>query len=343
MKQTHRKPVTLLLVAALISLSPIAAFAAAPLTKVVIGFAAMNARVAPLWITEEQGILAKYGLQAQQVYLRGAPVLVAGMASGDIHFGRSGGSATLAAVSAGHDFKVIASFSSRNSYDLMARPNIKRAEELRGKKIAVTSIGGSSWMGVMLWLEHFGLDPQRDNIQLLVVGDQLVQMQAVESGVADAAGLDGVFSKQLRAKGFNLLGEYSDLKSAIVGQAMVVPQAFLTRHGDIAEAYLKSEVEALAFAMAPKNKPAVIKLLMKRLKTEAAGAEEGYQDLLRGVDRKPFPSLEGMRNIQRILKPRNPKLGDIKVENVVDDRIMRKLDESGFIDRAYAAQGVSLK
>jgi len=343
MKQTHRKPVTLLLVAALISLSPIAAFAAAPLTKVVIGFAAMNARVAPLWITEEQGILAKYGLQAQQVYLRGAPVLVAGMASGDIHFGRSGGSATLAAVGAGHDFKVIASFSSRNSYDLMARPNIKRAEELRGKKIAVTSIGGSSWMGVMLWLEHFGLDPQRDNIQLLVVGDQLVQMQAVESGVADAAGLDGVFSKQLRAKGFNLLGEYSDLKSAIVGQAMVVPQAFLTRHGDIAENYLKSEVEALAFAMAPKNKPTVIKLLMKRLKTDAAGAEEGYQDLLRGVDRKPFPSLEGMRNIQRILKPRNPKLGDIKVENVIDDRIMRKLDDSGFIDRAYAAQGVSLK
>lgn len=265
------------------------------------------------------------------------------MASGDIHFGRSGGSATLAAVGAGHDFKVIASFSSRNSYDLMARPNIKRAEELRGKKIAVTSIGGSSWMGVMLWLEHFGLDAQRDNIQLLVVGDQLVQMQAVETGIADAAGLDGVFSKQLRSKGFNLLGEYSDLKAAIVGQAMVVPQTFLTRHGDIAENYLKSEVEALAFAMAPRNKPAVIKLLMKRLKTDAAGAEEGYQDLLRGVDRKPFPSLEGMRNIQRILKPRNPKLGEIKVENVIDDRIMRKLDESGFIDRAYAAQGVSLK
>ena len=343
MKRTQRILFTTLLTGAIYFLWTLSVFAAVTPTRVVIGYAAMNARVAPLWITEEQGILAKYGLQSQQVYLRGAPTLVAGMASGDIHFGRSGGSATLAAVGAGHDFKVIASFSSRNSYDLMARPNIKRAEELRGKKIAVTSIGGSSWMGVMLWLEHFGLEPQRDNIQLLVVGDQLVQMQAVETGIADAAGLDGVFSKQLRAKGFNLLGEYSDLKAAIVGQAMVVPQAFLTRHGDIAENYLKSEVEALAFATAPRNKPAVIKLLMKRLKTEAAGAEEGYQDLLRGVDRKPFPSLEGMRNIQRILKPRNPKLGDIKVENVVDDRIMRRLDESGFIDRAYAAQGVSLK
>ncbi len=59
---------------------------------------------------------------------------------------------------------------------------------------------------------------------------------------------------------------------------------------------------------------------------------------LRGVDCKPFASLEDMRNLQRLLKPRNPKIGDVKVEDVVDNRIMRKLDESGFIDRALAAQ-----
>ena len=324
-------------------LGSIPLFGASAPTKIIIGYAAMNARVSPLWITEEQGILAKYGLQSEQVYLRGAPTLVAGMASGDIHFGRSGGSATLAAVAAGHDFKIIASFSSRNTYDLVARPSIKRAEELRGKKIALTSIGGSSWMGVMLWLEHFGLDAQRDNILLQAVGDQIIQMQAVESGISDAAALDGVFSKRLRQKGFTLLGEYSEQKQGIVGQAMVVPHAFLTRHPDIVENYLKAEIEALAFALAPKNKPAVLKILMKRLKTDAAGAEEGYQDLLRGVDRKPFPTIEGMRNIQRMLKPRSPKIAEIKTEDVVDARIMRKLDESGFIDRAYAAQGVSLK
>jgi hypothetical protein len=64
--------------------------------------------------------------------------------------------------------------------------------------------------------------------------------------------------------------------------------------------------------------------------------------MLRGVDRKPMGSLEGMRNLQRLLRPRNPKIGDVKVEDVVDNRIMRKLDESGFIDRAFAAQGASL-
>ena len=74
----------------------VAKAAAAP-TKIIIGYAAINARVAPLWITQEQGIASKYGLQVEQIFLRGAPTLVAGMASGDIHFGRSGGSATLSA------------------------------------------------------------------------------------------------------------------------------------------------------------------------------------------------------------------------------------------------------
>jgi hypothetical protein len=99
----------------------------------------------------------------------------------------------------------------------------------------------------------------------------------------------------------------------------------------------------LAFALAPKNKPAVLKTLMKRLKTDAAGAEEGYQDLLKGVDRKPYPSLDGLRNVQRMLKIRTPKIGEIKVEDVIDSRLMRRLDESGFIDKMYANYGASLK
>src|SRR5574341_177782 len=82
------------------------ALGAAP-AKLVIGYAAMSARVLPLWIAEEQGIFTKYGIGSEQVFIRGAPTLVAGLASGDIHVGSTGGSAMLAAVAAGHDFKML--------------------------------------------------------------------------------------------------------------------------------------------------------------------------------------------------------------------------------------------
>lgn len=58
-----------------------------------------------------------------------------------------------------------------------------------------------------------------------------------------------------------------------------------------------------------------------------------------GLERKPFPSLEGLRNIQRLMKLRNPKVEKLKVEELVDDRFVRGLDQNGFIDRLYATYG----
>jgi len=52
-----------------------------------------------------------------------------------------------------------------------------------------------------------------------------------------------------------------------------------------------------------------------------------------------LPSIEGLRNTQRLLKPRNPKLETIKVEELIDDRIVRRLEESGFIGRLQATYG----
>ena len=318
------------------------ATAAAP-SRLVIGYASTTPRLMPLWIARDQGFFAKYGIESEPVLLRSGATLVTGMASGDIQIGRTAGAAVLSTVAAGHDIKMLATFSSRNSYDVVVRPNIKRPEDLRGKKLAINSVGGGTWIGVMLWLEYFGINPQRDQILLQSIGDQGVQSQALESGVVDAVFVDSVYSKLLKQKGMNILAEYSELKQPLVSQSTIVPGAFLQQYPDIAEGYLKGEVEGIAFAVAPKNKPTVIKILMRRLRVDAAAAEEGYMDMLRGVDRKPLASLEGMRNLQRLLRPRNPKIGEVKVEDVIDNRIMRKLDESGFIDRTYAAQGVNIK
>jgi hypothetical protein len=70
----------------------------------------------------------------------------------------------------------------------------------------------------------------------------------------------------------------------------------------------------------------------------AAAAEEGYQDQILTLNRKPYPTVEGLRNAQRLMAMQNPKIATIKVEELVDARFVRKLDESGFIDRLYAAK-----
>ena len=308
--------------------SPTVAFSAAAPSRLVIGYASTTPRLMPLWVARDQGFFAKYGIESEPVLLRSGATLVTGMASGDIQIGRTAGAAVLSAVTAGHDIKMLATFSSRNSYDVVARPNIKRPEDIRGKKLAINSVGGGTWIGAMLWLETFGIDPQRDQILLQSIGDQGVQSQALEAGTVDVVFVDSVYSKLLKQKGMNIIAESNEMRQPLVSQSTIVPGAFLQKHPDIAEGYLKGEIEGIAFAVAPKNKATVIKILMRRLRVDATAAEEGYSDMLRGVDRKPMASLEGMRNLQRLLKPRNPKIGEIKVEDVVDNRIMRKLDES---------------
>jgi hypothetical protein len=71
--------------------------------------------------------------------------------------------------------------------------------------------------------------------------------------------------------------------------------------------------------------------------TDPSAAENGYQDHLLTLNRKPYPSLEGLRNAQRLMALQNPKIAGLKVEDLIDSRFVRKLDEKGFIDELYRA------
>ena len=94
--RNRRKFIWIVLIIALYLSSLFPAFAAAP-GKIILGYAAPGARALPFWMAQELGLFNKYGVDVEPVFIRGAPILVAGLASGDIHVGSTGGSATLAA------------------------------------------------------------------------------------------------------------------------------------------------------------------------------------------------------------------------------------------------------
>ncbi len=318
---------------------PLLAGAAGP--KVVLAHGALNARIAPLWIAHEQKFFAKYGVDSSVILVRQIQIMVSGLGTGEIDIALTSGSTLLGAAAGGLDAKMVAALNAKVTYDLVAAPGIKTPKDLRGKRFGIQAFGGGLWMGGMLGLEYLGLDPQRDNINVLQIGDQSVIAQAIEAGSIDAAALDGVFSRRLKQKGFNILAEFSQANIPTIGLGLVAKSSFIRDRQDALEGVLKGLSESVAFILSPKYKPAVLKTIMQHLRiTDPAGAEEGYQDLLTGLEKKPFPSIEGLRNTQRLLKPRNPKLETIKVEELIDDRIIRKLEESGFIARLQATYGV---
>ncbi|MGN6733903.1 MAG: ABC transporter substrate-binding protein [Candidatus Binatia bacterium] len=306
-------------------------------TKMVFGYASMSSVVTTLWVAQEKGFFAKNGIDVQTVFIPGSPTLIASINTGDVQMAYTGGTATLGAAVGGLDMKIIAAFSNFVQTDLVVRPEIKTAVDLKGKRIGVTSIGGTGWMSAMLALEQIGINPERDKVSLAAFGDQRVITQALETNTIQGASLAGIFSRRLKRNGYNFLAEVE--KIPLVGTSIVLKADYLASHQALVRSALRALIEGHGFVLNPANKQAVMDVMTKKLAiNDPVAANDGYEDYVRRTDKRAFVVLDGLKNIQRFMKVRNPKIGDITLDHLVDDSIMREFEKSGFLDQALSGK-----
>jgi NitT/TauT family transport system substrate-binding protein len=311
----------------------------AKLAKLRLSQSTVNTRSAIIWIAQAQGFFAKYGLDVETIFLQSSNLQTAALATNEVQIGNMGGATVLSGAAGGQAFRIVASPSNQLYYDLIARPEIKDGKDIRGKRIGVTSVGGTTWMAANLGLQHFGLDAVRDGVQINAIGNQSVLVQALENGSIDLAVIDPFLSRRLKQKGLKVLIEFARVNIPFITTAVVTTASYLRDHEDQVEKFLRGFLEAQAFISKPENKAAVIKTVAVKMKIgDPAAAEEGYQDMLIGIERKPYPSVEALRNIQKLMAQMNPKVASVKVDEIVEPRLIRRLDESGFIDALYDAK-----
>ena len=305
-------------------------------TKITIVHATINPSVTPLWITAEQGFFAKYGIDPEIVFVKSTSIMMAGLASNRIPMAYGGGGGILGVEVSATGLKIVATFIGRVMNDLVAAPAIKHPQELRGKTIGVQSIGGTNWVIANLWLEHLGMDPRRDNIQIIPAGEQAVRVLAMEVGKIDASALGTAYSHSLKNKGFSILGDSMNIKVPLTGSDIVATRNLIEERPELLENILKALIEGAAFFVNPRNKSIVLKTMMRRLRlSDPAAAEEGWAHLARSIESKPYPSVKGLENLQKFMKTQDPRVAQLKAETINDPRFIRKLDESGFLDKVF--------
>jgi len=216
-------------------------------TKMVVGYASMSSVATTLWVAQEKGFFAKNGIDVQTVFIPGSPTLIATINTGDVHLAYTGGTATLGAAVGGLDMKILAAFSNHVQNDFVVRPEIKTPGDVKGKRVGVTSIGGTGWMSALLTMEQIGLSPERDKILLAAFGDQRVISQALETGTIQGAALAGVFSQRLKRMGYNFLGDVE--KIALVGTAVVVKADYLASHQALVRSALRALMEGQGYLL----------------------------------------------------------------------------------------------
>ncbi len=305
---------------------------ASPMQKIAIVFAGFNERSGVLFVAKDMHFFDEYGLDAQIVQVRSGPVAISAMVAGEAQFYiASATGATLGAMAGGLDLVFIAGIVNKLDGDLVVSSAIKSAPDLKGKILGVQSIGGGVWMFTMLALDHWGLVPERDKIQLRVLGDQAVIAQGLMTGAVDAAYLGYTFSKLVQRQGFKVLADLAKLDIPYQGIGVLARRSFLDQSPDIAEKTLKAFAKAIAFFQDPANKQAVVRILAKWLRlTNVEDAEAGYEMMRPLYDRRLVPTKEGLRNTQRVLSRVDPKFSRLKADDLSDERIIRKLDREGF-------------
>ena len=327
-----RKFVRLFSLAVFFQYLVIPAAKAAELPVVRLAHAAFNEKVAALWIGVEQGFFRKHGAEVQLLYIRTGPLTIAAMTSGEIQMAYTIPAGVLSAAAGGMDLAIFGGIVNKAEGDLLVAPSIRTAEDLKGKKVGVQSIGGGIWSQTMLALEHLGLEPTRDKINVMVIGgDQSTIAQALATGTIDAAYLGYAFSSQLKGKGFRVLLDLGKAPIPYQGLALIGRVSYLKQNQAIADSILRGVLDAVAFVQTPSRKEVVLKSLMKNLRlSDVREAESGYNALQWLYNLDVAPDLRGIRNMQRLLATTNPKVKAVRAEDVVDEDSVRRVKQTAF-------------
>ncbi len=321
----------------LVLIPAISAHAADSPVKFLFAYGGISASALPLWIGREQGLFHKYGLDPQLVFIiagRAAQAMVAG----EVSIESNGANHVANAVASGADMTMLLSWENKLGYLFVGRPSVKRAEDLKGKKVAIGTPAGTASLATYVALDYLGLNPKHDNIALLGVGGNPDRLAALLGGGVDATSLGPEIAQLATSQAYPVLLDLAKENVPFQSSGLVTTKKFLKANPQLMENVGKAIVEAIAFMHNPKNKQAVIGSIAKNLRIDKPDRlERAYQNVVHELPRKPCPTTQGVNSVLKIMAQYglNPKALELKPEDIMDLSLCKKLDDSGFIDRLY--------
>ena len=300
--------------------------------KLVAGYSSISPAEWTLVTAAKANLFEKYGLDVSTVYLGGSTRIVQVMIAGDIQIGQIGGSAALFGKAAGVDMAFIATTINSMAAQIISRPEIKQVADLKGKAIGVTRRGANTDYWARYGLTHHGLVPDKD-VRILYTGGLRETYTALQQKqvVAAAMGLGNSFGKMLQREGYNTVIDISKLGEDFPFNGIATTRKFLQAKRLVVVNFMKAYLEAIKWNL--DNKPQSKKILAGYTGvTDDELLEIAYDIYILKIRSKvPYPVNRGWKTLIDFTARDNPKVKDVKTEEILDDSIVKELDESGFV------------
>ena len=298
--------------------------------KVRFNWGAISGVMSPIWVAQEEGLFKKHGLDLELIHIASTSRAIQSMLSGEIHYTTADALNSIQAVGAGADVVMFCEGVNRFVFSIMARPEIKRLADLKGKKIGITRIGSSTHTAVLFATIKAGLAPA--DFSLLQLGEVPNILTTLLAGQIDAGALSPPTNSRAKKAGlFELLNLGTDgpeYPSTVIAST----KAYIKANPDNTRRVVRAIGEGLAIFK--NNRQIGVRAIQKYSRLNDSDIlEDTYVQFRDAFDAVPYVSKTGIQSLIASLGEKDAKIRQLKYEDVADMRFVAELEREGFFKK----------
>jgi NitT/TauT family transport system substrate-binding protein len=304
-----------------------------PIEKLRVAYTVIAPTQLNVWTAKELGYYAKHGLDVELVLLVGAPLAVAALVGGETPIIHTGASAVITSNLAGSGAVLIAGSINRFPYVLFVTDQIKRVEDLKGKKFGVSRIGSADNAAAITVLDKLGV--KESEVTYVQAGSIPARLAAMQTNALQATLLQAPETLKAKEIGLRALLDFTKLDVEWQQNGVAVTRDYIKKKPDTVRRFMQAYVDAIHYNLT--NPKGAQKVLQKYLAIkDEKPVEEAYNEIVVKLTRRvPYPTEPGIQIYLDQLKPKNPKAVQAKPSDFTDISFLKELESSGYIDRLY--------
>jgi len=302
--------------------------------KIRMAFTSLSGSMAPPWVAREAGIFSKHGLEVEVIATPSGVEGMNALIAGEVQFLQIAGGTTVSAALGGADVMVVATTIDTFVQNLVARPEIERAELLKGKALGISRFGTSIDTGARIALRHFGLVPEKD-VAIVQIGSVESIVAAMQGNRVQAGILSYPSISRAKKLGHRVLLDISALGIPYASTGITTRGKLIREDPDLVRRYLAAQLEAIARMKRDKNLATAV--MGKYLRTtDQEVLSEAYEIYVqKHLLKVPLPTVDAIKSVLEELAGRNPKAKEQEPKKFFDDSFVRQFESSGFVDALY--------
>ena len=306
--------------------------------KLRLGLSSIGATNGSIWAAEEKGLFRKHGVDVEVIFIGGGGArVVSSLLAGDINFSVGGGEGSIRSQLRGAETVIASSTLAKGLQRILAKPEIKSYQDLKGRKIGITQFGSAAHLVLALMLKKWNMRP--DQVQTLQVGSSPALLASLEKGGIDAAVLTLPTFFLAEDKGYRVVGDPMTMDIYYLQNTLESTRSFLRKNRDQALKFMRGYIEGIAYFK--KNKKESLDIMGRKLRIQSSQErdvrylEMSYNLMTAAYSDVPYPSLRAVQSIVDKIAEEDPKVKEREVRSFVDDTLVKELEDSGFIKSLY--------